>query len=245
MKLLVRILTLVVLIAGGVVLFRITRSNGRLSEEIRQLEAELGRIPINDPNRIHLIEIETPEVPPEVASRVQRVWQFRLYIPPGWDFARMSGSGRVAADGIYHNGSFSSGGCSPRSEVTQELLSISFQEQNGRLIAFSCFDGMSGTTSWNDFKPDQLNDSLVVQKLTARNQVPRSFDQDTILPVLKMYAPNTAQEKKIAGKSITTFAGGLFVLYPKSRQAEFDKLIKGETPSEFDPNWIASEVNDE
>ncbi len=246
MKQTVRLLLILALIGGGVVmLFRFTRENDRLSEEILQLEAELGRMPIDDASRIHLVEIETPEVPPEVASHLLRVWQFRCYIPPGYDFARMSGGGRVAENGIYHDGSFSSSFSSPRSEATHELFTISFQERDGRLIVFDSFGGSAGTTSWNEFNPDQLDESLVVQKLVAKNQGPRSFDQDTILPVLKVFDPNTAEEKEVAGTTFTTFAGGLFVIFPKSRQAEFDQLIKGETPNDFDPSWIASEVNDE
>ncbi|PHQ32102.1 hypothetical protein [Rhodopirellula bahusiensis] len=245
MKHALRLLLILALILGGSVLIRLTRENGRLAKEIAQLEAELGRMSIDDADRIYLVEIETPQVPPEVASHVDRVWQFRCYIPPGYDFMRMSGGGRVAENGIYHSGSFGSSGGSPNPEATHELLTISFQKKDNRLVVFDCFGGSAGTTSWHRFNHEQFDDSLVVQKLAASNQRPRSFDQDTILPLLKTYDPSTAEKKEVAGKKFTTYAGGLFVLFPKTRESEFNQLRKGETPSDFDPSRVASEVSDE
>lgn len=245
MRVLVRLLTLLALIAGGLVLFRIEQENVRLSEEIRKLESELGRMPIDSPERIYLVEIKTPELPPEVASHVEHIWQFRCNLPPGYDFARMSGGGRVAREGVYQEGGFSTSSGSPNSEATHELFTISLQRKDDHLVVFDCFGGSAGTTSWNRFNPEQGDDSLAVQKLTAKNRGPRSFDQETILPILKVYDPSTSEKKGVDGETITTFAGGLFVLCPKSRQMEFDQLRKGETPDGFDPSWIASLVNDE
>ena len=48
-----RLLMILTLVAGGIILIALSRGNGRLSEDIAQLEAELGRMPIDDPERIH------------------------------------------------------------------------------------------------------------------------------------------------------------------------------------------------
>ena len=73
MKLVVRLFALMLLLAGGIVLNRLSIDNRELGDRIDQLEAELGRMSIVDSDRVHLVEIESPDVPPEVASHVERV----------------------------------------------------------------------------------------------------------------------------------------------------------------------------
>ena len=245
MKLVVRLLTILFLLAGGIVLIQLSIDTRELGDQIDQLEAELGRMSIDDFDRVHLVEIETPDVPPEVASHLERVWQFRCYLPPGYDVIRSSGGGRVAKEGVYLAGGYSSGWGSPRPEAIHQLFTVSFQKKDNRLEAFNTFGGSSGTSSWGRFDPDRFDDALVVQKIVSSEQGPRSFDQDTILPLLKIYDPSSAEDKEVAGKTMTTYAGGSFVLCPKSREPEFNQLRQGKTPVEFDPSWIATEASDE
>jgi len=245
MKLVVRLLTFFFLLAGGIVLIQLSIDNRELGAQINQLEAELGRMSIDDSDRVHLVEIEMLDVPPEVASHLERVWQFRCYLPPNYDFMRFSGGGRVAKEGVYQYGGFGSGWGSPHPEAIDQLLTVSFQKKDNRFEVFSAFGGSSGTSSWGGFDPDRIDDTLVVQKLVSSEQGPRSFDQDTILPLLKIYDPSSAEDKEVAGKTMTTYAGGMFVLCPKSRESEFNQLRRGETPVGFEPSWIATEASDE
>jgi len=62
---------------------------------------------------------------------------------------------------------------------------------------------------------------------------------------LKIFDSTTAEDKEVAGQTLTTYAGGFFVLCPKSRQSRFAQLIQGKTPSDFDPGEIASEAGNE
>lgn len=245
MKLVVRLVAIFFLVAGGVVLTRLSLDNHELEEEIAQLEAELGRMQIDDTDRVYLVEIEAPDVPPEVASHLERVWQFRCYLPPGYDFIQFSGGGRIAKEGLYLDGGFGSGSGSPRPEAVHQIVTVSFQKKDDRLEASHTFGGSSGTTTWGRFDPDHVDEPLVVQKIVSSEQGPRSFDQDTILPLLRIYDPSSAEDKQVAGKTITTYAGGLFVLCPKSRLGAFDQLRRGEIANEFDPGWIAREAVDE
>jgi len=245
MKFVVRLLTILFLLASGIVLIQLSIDTRELEVQIDQLEAELGQMSIDESDRIHLVEIKTPDVPPEVASHLERVWQFRCYLPPGYDVIRFSGGGRVAKEGVYQAGGSSSGSGSPRPEAIHKLLTVSFQKKDNRLEVFNAFGGSSGTSSWGRFDPDRLDETLVDQKLVSSDQGPRSFDQDTILPLLKIYDPSSAEDKELAGKTITTYAGGLFVLCPKSREPEFNQLRRGKTPVEFDPSWVATEASDE
>ena len=91
MKHVIRLLAIFLMLAGGVALITLLIDNQKLGEEIAQLESELGRMSIADPDRVYLVEIETPDVPPEVAQHVERVWQFRCYMPPGYDFKAILG----------------------------------------------------------------------------------------------------------------------------------------------------------
>jgi hypothetical protein len=245
MKLVVRLVAIILFVAGGVVLTRLSLDNHELEEEIARLEAELGRMPIDDSDRVYLVEIEAPDVPPEVALHLERVWQFRCYLPPGYDVIRFIGDGRVAKEGLYLDGGFSSGWGSPRLEAIHQMVTVSLQKKDDRLEAFHTFGGSSGTSTWGRFDPNHVDESLVVQKIVSSEQGPRSFEQDTILPLLRIYDPSSAEDKEVAGKAITTYAGALFVLCPKSRQGAFDRLQRGEMPDEFDPGWIARGVVDE
>src|SRR6056297_1514001 len=128
MKLVVRTLTILLVFAGGIFLVRLSIDNRELAHQIDRLEAELGRMPIDDSARVHLVEIERPAVPPEVASHLERLWQFRCYLPAGYDVRRFSGGGRVTQKGVYLAGSSSSGWSASRPEAVHQLLTISFQK---------------------------------------------------------------------------------------------------------------------
>lgn len=245
MKIVIGLFILLASLAGIFGLVRLSSDNRHLSDQIDQLEAALGRMSIEDADRVYLVEIDTPDVPPEVASHLERVWQFRCYLPPGYDVMRFSGGGRVAKEGSYLAGGFGSGWSSPQPEAIHKLLTVSFQRKYNRWEAFYSFGGSSGTSSWGLINLDRIDEALVVQKLVSSEQGPRSFDQQTILPLLKIFDPTTAEDKEVAGKTLTTYAGGFFVLCPTSRVSQFNQLLRGETPTDFDPSGIATEAGDE
>lgn len=244
MKYAIRLLTILLFLAGCLGLGYLSKDNHRLAEEINRLEAELGRMSILDDTQVHLVEVESPNVPPEVASHVVQVWQFRCYLPPGYDYLQISGSGRVTKEGIYQSGGYSVTGGPPKSEAIHQLLTVSLHKSSDTLRAFYAFGGSSSITAWNGLDMEDLN-NMVVQKLVSSEKQPRSFDQDTILPLLKIYDPSTAEDNKVAGKSIATYAGGMIILCPKSREPEWKKLRLGETPDDFDPACIAMEAGNE
>ncbi len=121
---------------------------------------------------------------------------------------------------------------------------MSLQEKNNRVEMYYSLGGSGGTTTLNGINPDRL-DALLVQKLVRSDLGPRSFDQDTILPLLKIYDPSTAKVEVIDGKSLTTFKGGILLLCPKSRKTALGDLSSGKTPDDFDPSWLATEAKDE
>lgn len=240
MKTIIRFVTGLLFLTGILFLAWLTRENSRLADDVSRLEAELGRLSIKEIDRVHIVAIKEPRVPAEVASHVQRVWQYRLYLPAGYDFLRTTGGGRVAEDGVYLQGGFGSGSSSPKPEATQTLVSLSLSKNGDQTKGFFSINGSGGTTSWGRLDPERiLSDDLVVQTLANASQGSRSFDQDTILPLLKVYDPKTAEKKTIAGSEITSYAGGLIVLCPKSRKSEMDDLRRGRVPKGFDPSWIA------
>lgn len=240
MKTIIRFVTSLIFLAGILLLVWLSRDNRRLVHDVSRLEAELGRLSDKDPDRVQIVAIREPRVPSEVASHVQRFWQYRLYLPAGYSFIRMSGGGRVTKDGVYLQGGFGSGSRSPDPDATHALVSISLSKDHDRTKAFFSINGSGGTTSWNRFGPEQIaSDQLVFQTLADASHESQSFDQETILPLLKVYAPETAEKKNIAGREITTYAGGLILLCPKSRQSELDQLRQGRVPEGFDPSWIA------
>ncbi|TWT75980.1 hypothetical protein Pla123a_27660 [Posidoniimonas polymericola] len=239
MKLLQRSTVTLALLVGVGALIWLSVENNTLGKQITQLEAELGHMPIGDPDRVHIAEIGSPEVPPEVASQLERVWQFRCYLPAGYDMRRFGGEGRVAESGLYFQGGFGSGSESPQAEAIQQLLTVSFYRDGDHLKVYNAFGGSSGTSSWPGFAPERLDEALVVHKLVNKEQGPQSFPTDAILPFLKIYDPSSAEERNVAGKPLTTYDGGMFAIFPGSREQAFGQLRRGETPDGFEAHWVA------
>ncbi len=235
---LLRLISGLLFVAGIVTLVIWTRSNRELRHDVSQLQAELGRMVIDDVNKVYIIAIEEPIVPPEVAPHVDRLWQFRCYLPPGYDFLKMRGGGRLSDQGLYFQGGFASGSSMARSEPFHELLTISLHQQDDKVVYFYSFAGSGGSGSWN-LQSDLNDQEIVVETLVTPGGPARSFDQSTILPILRVYDPKTAEVKVVDGQSITTYAGGIVVICPKKLNTEFDQLRQGKTPEGFKTSWVA------
>jgi hypothetical protein len=244
MNYLLRLFALTLLLVGCIALIHLSTQNKQLGAELKRLEAELGRMSIDDVNKVHLVEIEKPDIPPEVATHVVKVWQFRCYMPAGYGVVRLNGDGRVTEEGIYHEGGYGSTSSSPQREATHQLLTVSLQKKGSRLNASFSLAGAGMSTSWNRLSPESA-DKWVIQKLVSSDHGPRSFSQDTILPLLKIYDPNTPENETVAGKKLTTYQGGVLILCPTTREAAMNQLRLGKTPSDFEPNWLATELVDE
>lgn len=240
MNRMIRILIVLPLAIGLVSLILTTRSSRRLSDDVRQLEAELGRISIDDENKVYFVAIKDPVIPPEVASHVECVWQFRCYFPAGYDYVKFMGNGRMTDAGVYVDGGFSSGWSSPDTKAVQERLTISLRRSGQSIESFFTLGGHTTTTSWNEVSATDLNsDEWVIQTLVTPGGSARSFDDDTILPILKIYDRTTKEEKQINGEATITYQGGLVVLCPKSQEAAFEKLHHGKQADNFEASQLA------
>ena len=247
MKTIFRCITGVLFLTGIVILVWFTRENSRVGDDVTRLEAELGRMSINDEiDRVHMVAIKDPRVPEEVASQIQRVWQYRFYLPAGYDFFKLRGNGRVTEEGVYIKGGYSTGWSSPDPEARQTLVTISLSADGDQTKLYFSINGSGGTTSLNRFDHERiLRDDLVIKTLIDAADGARSFDKDTILPLLKIYDPTTTKKKTVAGKEITTYQGVLIVLCPKSRKSELGELQQGRVPDGFEPSWIAKDQSNE
>lgn len=178
-KILTRLFAISLLVAGLIALVGLVNSNRQLSEEVNQLEAELGQMTIEDPEKIYLVAIEDPEIPPEVSDHVDHIWQYRCYLPANYDFKRMSGSGKITEEGVYFQGGFGSSWSSPKNEPRSVLLTVSLTEKTNSIECFVKFDHSSGTTGWNWLTPEkELPKDLVIETLVQPGDPARSFDQD-------------------------------------------------------------------
>lgn len=238
-----RLVAILLFLSLSFLLIKNSFDNHRLATEIEKLESELGRMSIEDVDRVHLVEIASPDVPPEVASHLERVWQFRCYLPSGYEFTQTVAAGEISKEGLFRRASSFTGFYPPATTPIHKMLIISLGKQNNGLRFHVDFDGRGGSTSW-DFTPERLENS-VVQKLVSSEKGKRTFDQDSIISLLKIYDPDTGKEHNLAGKVFTTYRGASFVLCPKSRQDAFSELERGITPEGFQPNWIASEQENE
>ncbi len=239
-----RLFTTLLFLAFGISLFFVSAKNNRLATEVKQFQAELGKMSIDNADQVYVTEIESVDIPPEVAPQVQRVWQFRVLLTCGLRFPPFSWRGRVTENGIYHDGGYGSTHGSIPTNATHTLMTVSLQKQGEQLLVHYSFAGSAGTHSWNGADLSRI-DQFVVQKLVSSRQGPRVFNQDTILPILKIYDPSTANEKATKNEKLTTFEGFIVLLSPKSRESVMNQLRKGEIPSGFEPSWLAKEARDE
>ena len=240
MKLAFRLLAVIIFLAGSIILARLSIDNRELENDIGRLEAELGRMSIVDVDRVHLVEIASPNVPPEVAPHVDRVYQFRCYLPAGYSILHINGGGRIAREGLYFSGGSITSWSTPSNEGVYKLLTISLQKRGDHWGAFTSFNGSTGRNEWGQHAAPVGGDTFVVETIVTSEGGPRSFDQDTILPILRAYNLDSAKEESIMGNAITTYDGGLFVLCPKSLESKFKQLKRGETPVDFDAKQIAA-----
>lgn len=244
MKHLVSGTTILLFLLGIIAFVFLTNENKQLSADVRQLEAELGKMDIEDESRVYVAEVASPDVPPEIEYHLLGIWQFRCYLPPNYDFIKWNGSGKISKDGIFHQGGSGSSWGTPKKESIHHLLTISMQKRGEHILAFYSFEGSSGTTSWSDLTSENF-DQLTTQKLVRSERGPRSFDANTILPLLRVFNPHSTEDKKVGDKTITTYSGGQFILCPKSREREFTLLLKGETIPDMDPTCLAEKEHDE
>ncbi|MEM8734601.1 MAG: hypothetical protein AAGG44_10290 [Planctomycetota bacterium] len=235
-----RMLAACVFISGAVALLVLSIMNSQIQAEVDRLEAELGHMTIEDPERVYIVEVVNPDVPPEVRRNLKYNWQFRCYLPPGYDYRRASCGGRISKDGVYARGGHSSTWNYAGGQATHQLLTVSLQEENGQLQVHCSFDGSMGTSSWGGFRLDNADSDLVVEKLANHADGPRSFDVNAILPLLRVYDANSAEATVIDGASFTSYTGGYVAFIPKPLELVFNDLRNGRTPTEFKAGWLAS-----
>ncbi|HBE70992.1 MAG TPA: hypothetical protein DDW52_22835 [Planctomycetaceae bacterium] len=247
MKLSLQILAGLLIVGGIAYGVRIGGNNRDVAAEIAELESVVGRFEIENEDRVHIIAIENPQIAPEVRQRIDRVWQFAIYRPAGYD-CKLHCSQFVASDGV--RGLHGELGVSPtNSDRSTDTLTVSLVELDDRLDFFYSFSGFSGTLRSYPVRQSANSDALVVKTLVGNREPARSFDRDTVLSILKVYDPNSPAEAEIAGDTADTFTWASFVLCPASREQEFEALSSGDwqagvstaetTTRVAVPDWIA------
>ena len=187
---------------GGTIFYSI--QNESLVAEIQQLESDLGVLEIEDPERVYFVAIEEPDVPAVIAEHAGRVWQYRCYLPPNYDYSRFGGDGLVSADGFYCVGRSSSSWSSPNPAAINELMTINVTRKRDHFDLRVYIGGQqsSGRLRCRDFEKSKLED-FVIEPVLASGEENCSFSRDDIIPILRFYDPASATEKVVAGRKRT------------------------------------------
>ena len=77
------VLSSMALIAGVVTAVMYSMENRSLAAEIQELEEELGVMRVVDTDRVYFVAIDNPKVPNIIVENVDRIWQFRYFLPAG------------------------------------------------------------------------------------------------------------------------------------------------------------------
>jgi hypothetical protein len=128
MRKLLQVALVVVILVGLVFAWRTGQKRGEAQGEYDRLVRLTGDMPITDPNKIHVLALETDE-------SLHFAW--RIYLPPNCRFV------------VRHNSGGSS--MSSHTEPQQFLARIRFREQaDGRLQVFTKFHGGSSQSGFGD-----------------------------------------------------------------------------------------------
>ena len=211
---------------GSTILYSI--QNESLVAEIQQLETDLGVLDVEDPERVYFVAIEEPDVPAVIAEHAERVWQYRCYLPPKYDYSRFGGDGLVSADGFYCSGSGGASWSSPDPAAINKLMTISVTRKRERfeLRVYLGNQQSGGSLRYRNLENLKLED-FVIEPVLASGQENCSFSRDDIIPILRIYDPASATEKVVAGRKRTTYSGALMLFCPASQKAATKSLRQG------------------
>jgi hypothetical protein len=212
------------LIAGVVTAVMYSMENRSLAAEIQELEEELGVMRVVDTDRVYFVAIDNPKVPNIIVENVDRIWQFRYFLPAGYSVSHFAGDGRVTAEGLYFDGGSSSGWRSPLTEAINKRLSISLTKKEKHIEIYS---STGRVTRWRPSDSDVSLEGLVIEPVVLPKAPARSFGPKEIIPIFKIYDPTSAKEKIVNGQKITTYSGVLMVMCPRSVEPRFKLLREG------------------
>jgi hypothetical protein len=74
-------LLLMALVACGITIWQLWREVGPLRQEVRRLRDEVGELAVDDPTKIHAIQVRQPD---------ELTWRWRLWIPEGRSYVLRS-----------------------------------------------------------------------------------------------------------------------------------------------------------
>jgi hypothetical protein len=91
---LLTILLVMALVACGITIWQLWREVGPLRVEVRTLRGEVGRLSIDDPTKLHAIQVRQTD---------ELVWKWRLWIPAGHSYVLHTVGGKVPHEGFPPN----------------------------------------------------------------------------------------------------------------------------------------------
>jgi hypothetical protein len=83
------------LVACGITIWQLWREVGPLRAEVRRLRDEVGELAIDDPTKIHAIQVRQPD---------ELTWKWRLWIPEGRGYVLRSFGGDIPKEGFPKSG---------------------------------------------------------------------------------------------------------------------------------------------
>ncbi|MEM6468144.1 MAG: hypothetical protein AAF802_01145 [Planctomycetota bacterium] len=195
-----------------------------LSRERDRLEAEFGKLDIEDPDRVYVTRVKSDavELPPGVQSGY--VWQYRVYLPANYARCTVTNNHLIAAEGARRRGGNSSSSSALRGDAAETIATVAILNVEGDwLFTFTMGGGASTTRLRNSHSFDSFDDLLIDEPFKIGQQ--KSFSPDDAICLARLRLPEPAETTK---DGVDLYLGFSVFLMDTNSQSDFERWAKGE-----------------
>jgi hypothetical protein len=157
-----RLIAVVLILASGVSLVLLKREVDELRARNQELNAELGRVSVNDPNKIHVLALNRPQGP-------DWQWQWRIYLPKNRQYFICAALKDIPVDGLAPVTTYMV------LEGSEYPLSARLQQKEGSWEIVINTDNQSVSEKFDSPEPDFLSKKAYVDEVITGSKSSHAF----------------------------------------------------------------------
>lgn len=157
-----RLIAAVLILASGVSLVVLKREVDVLRARNQELNAELGRVSVNDPNKIHVLALNRPQGP-------DWSWQWRVFLPKNRTYYICAALKDIPTDGLAPRTTYMA------LEGSEYPLAARLQKKDGAWEIVINTDNQSVSEKFDSPEPDFLNKKVDVDEIITGSESSHAF----------------------------------------------------------------------